>query len=269
MMVSLPALGDFHFLPYEKHKYLSESDQNTIQLTNASSWTYCGPLLSLEADNLPQSYQTWHRATVKGRSFTPLLLSFLAYTHDFFATAGLSHYWVTIRATKTTPDFDTPRWHTDDDFFGREGEVHGNQTRWKLATSLLGPGTLFIEDGKSARLIEQNVKSRAQDEAPTHACASIRCLGCAATSDVVRSRLTEAFQKHRVVQAGDGECCFFRIGPHQGAVHSEPVHSSDRIFVNIVPGTEAELSGVMAKWGMEFPRAWSFGIPFQFSSEKD
>jgi hypothetical protein len=31
--------------------------------------------------------------------------------------------------------------------------------------------------------------------------------------------------------------------------------------VNIVPGTEFELRELMAKYGMEFPRSWSFGMP--------
>jgi hypothetical protein len=268
-MISFPALGDFHFLPYDQHKYPSDNHPNGIQLTNTSSWTYCGPLLSLDEDHLPQSYRTWHHATVESGPLTPLLLSFLAYTHDFFAAAGLSHYWVTVRATKATPSFDTPRWHTDDDFFRQEDGMHENQTRWKLATSLLGPGTLFIEDGKGARFIQSNIKSQVQKEAPTHGCSTIRCLGCAATSEIVRSRLTNAFQNHKVVQAGEGECYFFRIGSHQGAVHSEPPHPGDRVYVNIVPGTQAELSNLMGKWGMEFPRAWSFGVPLQFSMEKD
>jgi hypothetical protein len=37
----------------------------------------------------------------------------------------------------------------------------------------------------------------------------------------------------------------------------------DRIFVNVVPGHEADLKCLMAKWGMEYPRAWCVGFPFQ------
>jgi hypothetical protein len=35
----------------------------------------------------------------------------------------------------------------------------------------------------------------------------------------------------------------------------------DRIFVNVVPGSDEELKGLLAKWGLEWPRAWCFGVP--------
>jgi hypothetical protein len=57
---------------------------------------------------------------------------------------------------------------------------------------------------------------------------------------------------------------FFRLGDDEGAVHSEPVCDTDRIFVNVIPGTEEELTSLMARWGMEFPRAWCFGVPVGF-----
>jgi hypothetical protein len=263
----LSTLNDFHLLPYDDCRYPSDGASNKIQLNKTSSWTYCGPKLPLKEDDLPESYRAWHRATVREGSITSSLFSFLAFAHEFFSKAGISHYWVTVRATKATPDFDTPRWHTDGDFFKRGNEVSKNQTQWKLATTLLGPGTLFINDIKNAREIEREVKSRARKDAPSHACHNLRCLGCSATSKVVRSRLSKAFKKHKVVQAEQGKCCFFRIGPQRGAVHSEPPHTGDRVFVNIVPGTEVELKQLMAKWGMKYPRAWSFGVPLHFSQK--
>lgn len=66
-----------------------------------------------------------------------------------------------------------------------------------------------------------------------------------------------------VVQARRGECAFFRVGEEDGAVHSEPMSHGDRIFVNVVPGCEGDLRGLMGKWGMEYPRAWCVGLPFQ------
>ncbi len=66
-----------------------------------------------------------------------------------------------------------------------------------------------------------------------------------------------------VVQAQRGEYVFFRVGEEEGVVHSEPVSHGDRIFVNVVPGSEKDLRGLMGKWGMEYPRAWCVGLPFQ------
>lgn len=65
----------------------------------------------------------------------------------------------------------------------------------------------------------------------------------------------------RVVQPRWGEMVFFRLGGREGAVHSEPRIDCDRVFVNVVPGTEEELRGLMGRWGMEFPRSWSLGVP--------
>lgn len=46
-------------------------------------------------------------------------------------------------------------------------------------------------------------------------------------------------------------------------MHSEPRSNGDRIFVNVVPGLEEDLRCLMSKWGMEYPRAWCVGLPFQ------
>jgi len=47
-----------------------------------------------------------------------------------------------------------------------------------------------------------------------------------------------------VVQIGVGEVGFFRVGDQVGAVHSEPVSHCGRVFVNVVPGSKAELRGL-------------------------
>jgi precorrin isomerase len=61
-----------------------------------------------------------------------------------------------------------------------------------------------------------------------------------------------------------GEVAYFRIGDEEGAVHSEPRCDTDRIFVNVIPGTEEGLRNLMEMWDMEFPRAWCFGMPVGF-----
>lgn len=66
-----------------------------------------------------------------------------------------------------------------------------------------------------------------------------------------------------------GEAAFFRIGEEEGAVHSEPPCHVDRVFVNVVPGTEQNLRKLMSRYGMEFPRAWSLGLPLGIDSSAD
>ncbi|KAJ5921309.1 hypothetical protein N7466_009635 [Penicillium verhagenii] len=337
MDVSL--LPDFKVLPSEPQYYNPDYNEktsaapvnNAISLKTTSSWTYCGPLLSLDPDLLPSSFTTWADATINGSLLDPLL-SFLEFVHDFLTTNNISNYWITVRADTGSHEYDIPRWHTDDLFFSPpppqppaaaarphthrrrsslaifnplplpytkrptstsrpkhktpaphedEDNTHllkdyipppaqittsvQNPTNWKLTTTLLGPGTLFIEHATSpdARETQRRIKRAVRAENPGHICASVRCVGCASASESVRARLAAELDTHKVVQARAGEYVFFRVGEELGAVHSEPRSNGDRIFVNVVPGYEADLKCLMAKWGMEFPRAWCVGLPFQ------
>ncbi|KAJ5805889.1 uncharacterized protein N7503_003491 [Penicillium pulvis] len=316
-------LPDFKILPSDLEYYnpyngkATASEKDSISLKTTSSWTYCGPLLSLDPELLPSSFRTWADATINGSLLDPLL-SFLEFVHDFLSTNNLSNYWITVRADTGNHDFDIPRWHTDDLFFSspptipqhrrrsslnifpnitrtrkqstpqrRQSEdlthlledfpappaqitsATPNPTNWKLTTTLLGPGTLFInpESSPVAREIERKVKRSVRAENPHHICASVRCIGCATAAESVRTRLITELESYQVVQAQPGEYVFFRVGDEVGAVHSEPMSNGDRIFVNVVPGNEADLKSLMAKWGMEYPRAWCVGLPFQTAGE--
>ncbi|KAJ5775482.1 uncharacterized protein N7511_000493 [Penicillium nucicola] len=308
-------LPDFLMLPYPA---LSPKDQldNEITVKKASSWTYCGPLLCLNAETLPSSFNTWSEASITG-SILPPLFSFLTYVHEFLSKNNQSNYWLTIRASKETHDFDIPRWHTDDLFFSsplttttlptpastvkrtRLSTLYNilkkqpksqpqapksttptpNALNWKLTTTLLGPGTLFIPTTSSpqARTAQKNAKQAARAQNPNHTCLSIRCVGCAMAAESVRETLAAELGhgncgtnhgeipgdgEDGIVQAQRGQCVFFRVGEEEGAVHSEPVSHSDRVFVNVVPGSREDLEVLMGRWGMEFPRAWYFGLDF-------
>jgi hypothetical protein len=314
-------LPDFKILPDPEYNNpcneKSMITKDSISLKTTSSWTYCGPLLSLDPDLLPSSFKTWADATINGSLLNPLL-SFLGFVHNFLTTNNLSNYWITVRADTGTHDFDIPRWHTDDLFFSspatpthrrraslnlfpsitrtrKQSTSHSrrqsedlnhlleeipappaqitsttpNPTNWKLTTTLLGPGTLFInpESTPMAREVQREVKRSVRAENPHHICASVRCVGCATAAESVRTRLVAELDSYGVVQAQPGEYVFFRVGDEVGAVHSEPMSNGDRIFVNVVPGNEADLKSLMAKWGMEYPRAWCVGLPFQMAGE--
>ncbi|KAJ5148702.1 hypothetical protein N7448_000280 [Penicillium atrosanguineum] len=311
------ALPDFGVLSYptqrgESGDFETSPLENSISLNTSSSWTYCGPLLTLDTNRLPSSFHTWAEATVNGPFMGPLL-SFLAFVHKFLKANNLSNYWLTIRASTGSGEFDVPRWHADDLFFSPAPETRSRQrrsllsplysrdrtsqrpdstfrqkkhlkstekvqvisatpnpTNWKLTTTLLGPGTLFITPKKSpsARAIQRNAKRSVRAANPHHICLSVRCVGCAMAAESVRTHLAAELGQHGIVQARSGECVFFRVGEDEGAVHSEPMSHGDRIFVNIVPGHEADLKCLMAKWGMEYPRAWCVGLPFQGFEER-
>lgn len=239
---------------FELFTYISQSDEpcspssshtlheSRITLKNDSSWTHCGPLLNL--NSLPPSYHLWAEATING-DLTLQLIPFLSFVHRFLAKAQVDHYWLTIRASRPTHDYDLPRWHTDRQFFDRGGEC---EVHWKLATTLVGPGTLFLSEGGKARAVQKKIRHCMRKTImANHQCKAVRCLGCAGMQEVVRKRLAEKLANYKVFQPGVGECSFFRVGDKNGAMHSEPPISCDRVFVNIVPGSELELRKLMGK----------------------
>jgi hypothetical protein len=275
---SLLRYGSHALVPYLDHgSSIASSNLPPLTLLNTSTWTYCGPLLRADADGLPQSFHTWASSTIDG-DILPRLLPFLRFLCDFLRKSGAEHYWLTIRTTKPTTAYDTTRWHTDDVFFDSDGErdrVGSDQSRsrknrekkkryWKLATTLLGPGTLFLKDGARARKIQRQAKRAECDSRGEHICTQFRCLSCLDAVEAVRQTLTTAFKNDEIDSPKFGEAAFFRLGDEDGAVHSEPPCHTDRIFVNVVPGTKNELKALMKRWGLGYPRAWCFGVPVAF-----
>lgn len=269
----VPAGSSFEFLDYRPQTRPSPSTDRDLRVTRNAFWSYCGPLLT-DGEALPESFHDWTHAALSD-SLLPRLLPFLEFVNGVLEDRGLGHYWLTIRATKATSEFDKPRWHTDDMFFSARGgglramppqeeDRDGDgaerqldlQTDWKLCTTLLGPSTMFIPAKHQAKA-RTTQRSTRKALATDHDCDSIRCIACAATSDAVRDRLSEELRTMGAIQATLGECAFFRIGQKDGAVHSEPrMSDGDRVFVNVVPGKKDELENLMTKWGMSFPRSW-------------
>ncbi|KAK2763090.1 hypothetical protein FQN54_009724 [Arachnomyces sp. PD_36] len=329
--MDVKSLPGFKVIPYSSTSSSPPStideQPSDISVRISSSWTYCGPLLTLNPSSLPTSFHTWAEATLNGSILNPLF-SFLAFAHEFLRTNNLSHYWLTIRASKGSHEFDLPRWHTDDLFYSQNHfnttpssaadlppserrliprrkksklkpgphrtsspkpdangcispapwsptastDAPGDSswtTDWKITTTLLGPGTLFIspKTSTSARTVQKAIKASVRAENKGHVCVSIKCVGCSMASEKVREQLAEALKSHDIVQANIGECTYFQTGDEEGAVHSEPESHGDRIFVNLVPGKEGELIGLTEKWGLEYPRAWCVGVPIMWDEE--
>ena len=250
-----------------------------IIVKSPSSWSYLGPLLHPSRDSLPESLHRWLRGTLEGE-LLPSLIAFLIRINEFLQQKGLGHYWLTIRATNATSEYDCPRWHNDEYFFDGEPEseegnfgrwIHSIQkallmpsslehaTNWKLCGTIVGPSTLFIPEPHQmeARQVRDRVR---QECSKDHVCPSIRCVGCATAAEAVRHKLGEDYVRFGSVQPQKGQFAFFRVGSTEGAMHSEPKMDCDRIFVNVVPGTEDELKALASKWGVEYPRSWSFRV---------
>ncbi|KAH8648455.1 hypothetical protein BX600DRAFT_517841 [Xylariales sp. PMI_506] len=291
--------NEFTFFRYDRPPSAGALDRPAVTVKRDAFWSYCGPALAPNPDDLPADLHEWMAVALSG-SILPLLEPFLRFLREFLARSGLRHYWLTIRATTPTAEYDMARWHTDDLFFavpstlqtpsassplslsslssrhskilrprkpGQSSSPH--PTDWKLCTTLLGPTTMFVPHRHQAEARRLQASARAA-HAVDHACTQVRCVGCASAADAVRSALAVRFVGFGAVQASQGECAVLRTGKDGGAVHSEPRMSegegesesegqSGRIFVNVVPGSEEELRGLAVRWGMEFPRSWWLG----------
>ncbi|KAH7240825.1 uncharacterized protein BKA55DRAFT_575832 [Fusarium redolens] len=266
--------GEFGFL-----KYLDDANQcqDSIAVKRSAYWCYCGPLLNPSTDpdsSIPDTFYDFESQVFTG-SIRHRLVPFLSYIKSLLLAKGLKHYFLTIRATTPTHEFDQPRWHTDELFFTKDilpgtrlglksqhQKHHRNTgTNWKICTTLLGPSTLFIPASHQphARKAQECARNAASTD---HECVSIRCVGCAAAADAVRDELATVLKPFGAEAAEIGECSVFKVGREFGAVHSEPCMSKEargRVFINVVPGMEDELRVLMGKWGMKFPRQWWVG----------
>ncbi|KAJ5743058.1 hypothetical protein N7533_010160 [Penicillium manginii] len=309
------SLPDFQLLPYSSEhpgsnaggelESLSQASDNPITLNVSSSWTYCGPLLTLEENSLPSSFHTWAQATVNGSLLTPLF-SFLAYVHEFLAANNLAHYWLTVRATQGSTEFDVPRWHTDDLFFSPLSTTKQKTVSKSSLSKKLRFTTRNYYETQHTRYPDYDALNPFIHPQPTQAQAqpppknaqiitpnpNPPRLETLHNTPRPRNPLHKLQKKPRphnpthhksgrpkrkprphlplnpTVQSRQGECVFFRVGEDEGAVHSEPRSHGDRVFVNVVPGDERDLRCLMAKWGMEFPRAWCVGLPLQIEGEE-
>jgi hypothetical protein len=291
--MNLPS-DDFKILTYANESdatYLHHEDpapllpREPIILETESTWTHVGAPLDVAA--LPPSFHTWSRGTFRTGNILPLLIPFLTFLHKFMEDTHMTHYCLSIRAQKPTHDFDIPRWHVDRRFFDadvpdsqvpskiRKEAQERKSSNWKLATALVGPGTLFLKDGKKGRCIQRAIEKRLKLSQSkkghyavdaTHVCTSFRCLGCADIAEAVRQELVKELAGMETVQVGRGEVAVFKVDGYNAcdgepAMHSEPnLSGGDRVFVHVVPGREEELRRLVDGWGMEFPRDWCLGV---------
>lgn len=289
MPISLSSSADFEIFKYAPSRPPSapEKSHTEPRILTASTWTHVGG--PLDPDALPPSYHTWSRGTFESGDILALLVPFLAFLHKFMKDTHMTHYCLSIRAQKANSDFETPRWHVDRRFFDadspengaqqnvkrQEREVKRKPSNWKIATALIGPGTLFLRDGRRGRQLQKEIEARKSSEKrkkghfavdEKHVCTSFRCLGCADMAESVRMDLAKAAEGMEIVQAKSGELVVFKVDGYNSldgepAMHSEPdMSDGDRLFVHVVPGREEELKRLVEGWGMEFPKDWCIGV---------
>ena len=128
------------------------------------------------------------------------------------------YFWLTIRITVPSHEFDLPRWHTDGTYFS-DTEVND-----KFLLTLKGPSTLYITDKLASDLYHKNVKY---------------IVNSFEEYQKLRENIANLLKdfEHKQIPKYCG-----LIFSAQQVLHSEPVLSESRIFLSVVPGTESQIN---------------------------
>jgi len=177
--------------------------------------------------------------------------AFIVATYDdCIGDAGQkSACWFTLRVTKPSTEFAIPRWHQDGCMFSvDEGCVE--VVRSKYALTLLGAPTLMLQphahvfetirEGEETHVWRPQTD---QPDAPLEPTAEEED----EVADSLRVWLAERFHGTERVQVGSGQVVRFSWGRDDSPVHSEPDSTTDRVFMSILYGSEAEVRG-MCGW---------------------
>jgi hypothetical protein len=249
-MAEIPSKG-FKICRYLNPDSVTLKEAERLSVKSENSWSYMGHALNL--DGFPTSLLAYTEASISGDLLGPLRL-FLAHIHEKFldTSEGCNSYWITIRATTESDEWDIPRWHMDGNYFqaNENGAI-------KLATVFTGHGTIFQEDGDAARTIYGNHQNHLQTLFKSRKAENVmenEDDHWYNLEDELRPQLGEALAHLPIASPGPGEYAVFRVGspPPNAAVHSEPPTHEDRIFISVLPGTEAQVRELAQRWGDEF-----------------
>ena len=113
---------------------------------------------------------------------------------------------------------------------------------YKVGTTFTGPSTLFIEPAKQ-HLLTYNASYERQAET-NHDPEQLQ---------IEKLWLAEQFKNVPVVQAKPGELARWTVGGGDAAVlHSEPPMHGQRVFISVLPGTEAQIRQLCKRWKRDF-----------------
>ncbi|MGE0753913.1 MAG: hypothetical protein AB7L92_01990 [Alphaproteobacteria bacterium] len=141
------------------------------------------------------------------------------------ARSGMQTAWITVRASKPTPEFDRPRWHTDGYYYlPYEGEQH------KAVFAIKGAHTLLNALPANKRPAFMEWQRTAHDET---------------TARAQREAMIDPSQTKSTPQ---GKGTWMIAGPEHSSVHSEPPIHEDRIFVSVLPGSKGQIECLRQNW---------------------
>jgi hypothetical protein len=166
-----------------------------------------------------------------------IILKLLKKVLDGYQT---EYFWMDIRVSSPSNDFDSPRWHQDGPYFDRTIITS------KFVTTLKGPGTLLIKSTKKVSNIYNTIrdtiykeirKTNNQDE-------QIKI------HHKYRPIYADKLKNEKIIQVKNNQGVIFyaNSGGIDGAIHSEPKVDDNRIFISILPGTKENIESLKKKW---------------------
>ena len=149
--------------------------------------------------------------------------------------SGKETAWVALRPSIPNSEFDLPRWHHDGYYYGPR-EIQ----QYKFALVLKGPSTLFCKlshDEKNAFdiLKKKEIQKIVQDENGKIIKFEEDMSNRQALATMIRD-----FQAPITI-ANPYQGAVFVVGGNNGAIHSEPPISENRLFLSILPGSKSQI----------------------------
>jgi len=158
------------------------------------------------------------------------------------------YFWILIRITLPSNEYDIPRWHKDHTFFTDCYKSGNYKNESKFVTVLKGPGTLFTDNSKINNIYDLIEKKETLEREKK------RRLELEPNYDLIvnkyRKILVSKLQniKHNQLEPNKG--LIFTVGSAKnddeeffdGLLHSEPKLDSSRIFISILPGLKSEIN---------------------------
>lgn len=144
--------------------------------------------------------------------------------YDIVKGSNKESAWICVRASTPNPEFDTPRWHIDGQYYGIHGPYPYPEIVFKFAAVLKGPPTLLYNLSADAREI---FNSNWND----------------------RNFLSKLLDLNQAESPKKGQGVLFVVADQKiGGVHSEPKMDENRLFFSILIGNESEIDELYSRW---------------------
>ncbi|AYV84652.1 MAG: hypothetical protein Hyperionvirus32_19 [Hyperionvirus sp.] len=144
--------------------------------------------------------------------------------------------WVTVRVSTPNKLFGEPRWHVDGLFF-LEHDPKIPQS--KFIFTIKGPGTLLADVSEELRGEFTAVRMVVGDDAKAFDLRAARNKVISASAETEKKLSQLHNSKGVIILVGN---------PTDAAIHSEPSIDAPRIFLSVLPGDSADVSGLQKRF---------------------